>query len=167
MVIKRGSAVPILQSHLCSLAYTDKPTRELMAGLKITGAFLILIACTYLGVLFVESNHEEIILAIGTYQTQPMSLGLAILTSLVLGVFLGTAFAGFEIFSLWMKNRSLKKKLKEFEDQKPAPVPPIENFVTSPSLTSSPTSNYSYSPTYSSTPQSTSPRSFSISEPIP
>ena len=141
-----------------------------MAGLKITGAFLLLIACTYLGVLFVENNHEEVILAVGTYQTQPMTLGLAVLSSLVIGVFLGTAFAGFEIFSLWMKNRSLKKKIKELEDQKPAPIPPVESFATTPSLTTTPTpygSSYGYSQTYSSTPQPTSPRSFSISEPTP
>jgi uncharacterized integral membrane protein len=86
-----------------------------MRGLKLIAVFILLIGFTYLGVVFVEANREEVILEIGKYRTNPSALGFVVMSSTLIGLVLGALLGSFEILSLLMQNQNLKKRLRKFE----------------------------------------------------
>ncbi len=86
-----------------------------MKGLRIIPLLAVLLFLVYLGVLFVEANQEQVILSLGTYQTQPTRLGFVVMTSVLLGVFLGALLASAQVVLLFLTNRSLRKRVARSE----------------------------------------------------
>lgn len=86
-----------------------------MRGLKIIAVFVLLIGFTYLGVLFVEANREEVVLEIGKHRTGPTALGFVVMSSTLIGLVMGALLGSFEILSLLLQNQGLKKKLRRLE----------------------------------------------------
>ena len=81
-----------------------------MKGLKIIPLFLVLLVCTYVGILFVEANRDEVTVRFGAYQAGPAALGLVVLTSILLGMLVAGILCSFELMVLVMQNRRLRRK---------------------------------------------------------
>ena len=82
-----------------------------MRGLKIIPMFLVLIGLTYLGMLFVQANGEEIVVKLLGYQTPAAPTGLVVMTSVFIGMVLCGMLCSVEILALYVQNRKLKKKV--------------------------------------------------------
>lgn len=87
-----------------------------MKGLRIIPMFIVLMALSYVGILFVESNHDDVAIAFGSYyQSQPIPLGFVVLTSILIGMVICGALCSVELLSLYVQNRSLKRRLRTME----------------------------------------------------
>lgn len=82
-----------------------------MKGLKIIPMFLVLMGLTYAGMLFVQSNSEEIIVKMGSYQTPSAPIGLVVMSSIFLGMVVCGVLCSVEMLGLYVQNRKLKKKI--------------------------------------------------------
>lgn len=82
-----------------------------MKGLAITLLFLILSACTYVGVLFVEQNRTEVVIHLGAHDTPSTPIGFVVLTSVLIGMFVCGLFCSVELLSLRMQNKKLRRRL--------------------------------------------------------
>ncbi len=82
-----------------------------MKGLKIIPMFLLLIALTYTGMLFVQANGDEMVVKLGSYQTPPIAIGFIILSSVFVGMIICGVLCSVEMLGLYVQNRRLKKKL--------------------------------------------------------
>ena len=91
-----------------------------MKGLKIIPVFIILLLCTYLGILFVEANRENVVVSFGKYQSTAMPLGLVILTSVLVGMVAAGLLCSIELVILLMQNQRLKRRQARLSDN-PAP----------------------------------------------
>ncbi len=90
-----------------------------MKGLKIIPVFVILLLCTYLGILFVEANRENVVVSFGKYQSAAMPLGLVILTSVLVGMVAAGAMCSIELVILMLQNRKLKRRQARLNDLLP------------------------------------------------
>lgn len=107
--------------------------------------FLLLMVLTYVGMLFVEANHDDVVIAFGNvYQSAPIPLGFIVLTSVLIGMVVCGVLCSVEILALYMQNRLLKRRLALLEgrissgtkekkssktllkEQVPTPVPPTD-----------------------------------------
>ncbi len=82
-----------------------------MKGLKIIPFFLILILLTYMGMLFVEANREEVMIQFGRFQSPPAALGFVVLTSMLIGMVVAGLLCSIELMALYMQNRLLKRRI--------------------------------------------------------
>ena len=86
-----------------------------MKGFKFIALFSALILLSYFGVLFVEANREEVIIAFGRYRTAPAALGFVVMTSVLIGMVLGALLCSLEILYLFFRSQSLQRKLNKYE----------------------------------------------------
>lgn len=82
-----------------------------MKGLKLIPLFLLLLVLTYVGMLFVEANRQEVSITFGSYQGQPMAMGFVVLTSVLIGMLLSGGLCTLEFIALYIKIRGLRRKL--------------------------------------------------------
>ncbi len=87
-----------------------------MKGLKIIPIFIILLLCTYLGILFVEANRENVVVSFGKYQSTAMPLGLVILTSVLVGMVAAGLLCSIELVILLLQNQKLKRRQARMSD---------------------------------------------------
>jgi uncharacterized integral membrane protein len=87
-----------------------------MKGLKVIPVFVILLLCTYLGILFVEANRENVVVSFGKYQSTAMPLGLVILTSVLVGMVAAGALCSIELVILLLQNQKLKRRQARMSD---------------------------------------------------
>jgi uncharacterized integral membrane protein len=80
-------------------------------GLKIIPAFLVLIFFSYLGLMFVEANREEVVIHFANSQSVATPLGFVILTSVLIGMVFAGCLCSVEMLFLYIQNRRLKRKL--------------------------------------------------------
>ncbi len=83
-----------------------------MKGLRIIPIFLVLIVCTYGGMLFIEANRAEVVIHLGSYTSPPTATGFVVLTNILIGMILCGFFCSIEILALYMQNRRLKRRLE-------------------------------------------------------
>jgi uncharacterized integral membrane protein len=87
-----------------------------MKGLKIIPMFLVLMVLTYVGMLFVEANHDEVVISFGTtFQSAPIPLGFVVLTSVLAGMVVCGFLCSVELLALYMQNRQLRRRLALLE----------------------------------------------------
>lgn len=103
-----------------------------MKGLKIIPLFLVLIALTYSGMLFVHSNGDEITVKLGEYSFPPTAIGFVVLTSIFVGMVVCGVLCSIEMLALYVQNRRLKKKLVSLNNQNKAKSVPVPGDVTAP-----------------------------------
>jgi uncharacterized integral membrane protein len=94
-----------------------------MKGLKIIPMFLILIILTYIGMLFVEANREEVSIQFGHYQSPPAALGFMVLTSMLVGMIVAGFLCSIELLALFMQNKNLKRRLPQSSSHSKTPSP--------------------------------------------
>lgn len=82
-----------------------------MKALRIIPVFILLIVLTYVGVLFVEANRQEVVISFGTVQSPPTALGFVVLTSALLGMCLSGVLCSIELFALFIQFKRLKRKM--------------------------------------------------------
>ncbi len=82
-----------------------------MKGLRIIPLLVILLVLVYFGVMFVEANQTLVTVSIWGKQTTPTRLGFVVMTSVLIGIFVGAALATAQVLLLFFQNRSLRKKL--------------------------------------------------------
>ena len=106
-----------------------------MKGLKIIPVFLVLLLCTYVGILFVEANRDTVVVQFGNFQSHPAAMGLVVLTSILLGMILAGALCSIELMVLVVHNRKLRRRLGLLEKKlhaqgdKPSNAPPYSSEV--------------------------------------
>jgi uncharacterized membrane protein YciS (DUF1049 family) len=103
-----------------------------MKGLKIIPLFLVLIALTYSGMLFVHSNADEITVKLGDFTFPPTAVGFVVLTSIFVGMAICGVLCSIEMLALYVQNRRLKKKLVSLNNQSKAQTIPVPSDVTGP-----------------------------------
>lgn len=91
-----------------------------MRGLKIIPVFVILLLCTYLGILFVEANRENVVVSFGRYQSTAMPLGLVVLSSVLVGMVAAGALCSIELVILLLQNQKLKRRQAKLMDSRTA-----------------------------------------------
>jgi len=102
-----------------------------MKGVKIILGFLALMALSYIGMLFIQINRQEIALSFGVFTTEPMPLGFVALTCIFTGMVFVGLLSVYELVGLYITNRSLKKRVEELESQVSAAIAPaVEEPVT-------------------------------------
>ncbi len=94
-----------------------------MRGLKIIPVFVILLLCTYLGILFVEANRENVVVSFGKYQSAAMPLGLVVLSSVLVGMVAAGALCSIELVILLLQNQKLKRRQARMADNAPNAAP--------------------------------------------
>ncbi len=83
-----------------------------MKGLKIIPMFLGLMVLTYLGMQFVEANHDDVSISLGSYyQSLPMPLGFVVLTSILIGMIVCGVLCAVELLALYVHNRRLRRRV--------------------------------------------------------
>ncbi len=82
-----------------------------MKALKVIPLLVVLLFLVYLGVLFVEANQTQVVITLGTHQTQPTRLGFVVMTSVLIGIFVGAFLASAQVVLLFLQNRSLRKRV--------------------------------------------------------
>ena len=103
-----------------------------MKGLKIIPLFLVLIALTYSGMLFVHSNADEITVKLGDFTFPPTAVGFVVLTSIFVGMAICGVLCSIEMLALYVQNRRLKKKLVSLNNQNKAQTNTVPSDVTGP-----------------------------------
>lgn len=101
-----------------------------MRGLRIIPMFIGLIILSYFGMWFVELNRNEVVLNIGSHQTNPTALGFVVLTAVLIGMVVSGLFCSIEIFALYMQNRRLKRKLPTTKPNSPENEPALDRELT-------------------------------------
>lgn len=84
-----------------------------MKMLVVIPLFLVLIILSFLGTLFVEANREEVVIAFFRHQSEPVALGFVVLTSILIGMIIAGALCSVEMLALYLKNRSLRRKVSQ------------------------------------------------------
>ncbi|MEZ4752227.1 MAG: LapA family protein [Bdellovibrionota bacterium] len=85
-----------------------------MRGLKIIPLFLVLIVFSYIGVIFVQNNPDEMVIRFfNHYESPPLALGFIILTSALVGMVVAGILCVLELVVLYLQNKSLRRKLEE------------------------------------------------------
>jgi uncharacterized integral membrane protein len=92
-----------------------------MKGLRIIPLFVGLILFSYLGVLFVEANRTEVVIAFGTHQTNPTAVGFVVLTSVLVGMILSGTLCAVEILALYIRLGRARRRLTLYEEGKLKP----------------------------------------------
>lgn len=82
-----------------------------MKGLRIIPVFIVLLALSYVGVLFVNANSGEVQVEFGTWKTPHMPIGLIVLTSVVSGMLVAGTLCAIELLVLMAQNRKLRPKI--------------------------------------------------------
>jgi len=83
-----------------------------MRGLKIIPLFLAIILLSYGGMLFVEANHDPVVIKWWHDRvTAPTALGLVVLTSMLIGMAVCGLLCSVEMLALYMQNQKLRKKI--------------------------------------------------------
>jgi uncharacterized integral membrane protein len=82
-----------------------------MKGLKIIPLFFALIVLSYLGMMFVRQNPQDVIVRFGDKSTSPTALGFVILTSALVGMIVAGALCSVELMVLYMQKKKMKRKL--------------------------------------------------------
>ena len=82
-----------------------------MKGLKIIPTFLVLIGLSYVGVVFVQANSDEVVVRLGAFESRPMAVGFMVLTSVFVGMVLSGLLCSIEMLALYVQNRKLRKKI--------------------------------------------------------
>ena len=103
-----------------------------MKGLKIIPLFLVLIALTYSGMLFVHSNADEITVKLGDFTFPPTAVGFVVLTIIFVGMAICGVLCSIEMLALYVQNRRLKKKLVSLNNQNKAQTITVPSDVTGP-----------------------------------
>jgi uncharacterized integral membrane protein len=88
-----------------------------MKAMKLIIIFFIFMVFTYFGVLFVNLNKQEVVVKIFKYQSDPMSVGIVVLTSILFGMVACAALCGVELVTLYMQRSSLRKRLHSLMKQ--------------------------------------------------
>lgn len=74
--------------------------------------FMVLCLVAYVGMLFINLNHQEVTVTFGEiYSTPAAPLGLVILTSMLAGMLICGVLFLYEVAALYVQNRQLKRKL--------------------------------------------------------
>ncbi len=94
-----------------------------MKGLKIIPMFLALIVLSYVGMLFVESNRDSVIIQFADYRTPPTALGFVVLTSMLMGMMISGVLCMVELLALIVQNKRLKRKLNNAKTLPTVPRP--------------------------------------------
>lgn len=84
-----------------------------MKGLKVIPAFLFLLACTYVGTLFVESNRDAVTVHFMSWSAGPAALGMVVMTSALAGMAIAGLFCSVEVLMVLWENRRLRRRLAE------------------------------------------------------
>lgn len=84
-----------------------------MRALRILPLLVVLLFLVYLGVSFVEANQTQVSLSLGSYQTKPTRLGFVVMSSVLVGIFIGAVLAAAQIFLLSLQNRALRKRVSK------------------------------------------------------
>lgn len=92
-----------------------------MRGLKIIPLFVLLIVLSYLGVVFVEANRTEVVIAFGSHQTAPTAVGFVVLTSILGGMVAAGLMCSAEILLLFVRIGRLRRRVALFESGKLKP----------------------------------------------
>ena len=95
-----------------------------MKGLKIIPLFILLIVLSYLGVVFVEANRTEVVIAFGNHQSAPTAVGFVVLTSILAGMVLAGVMCSMEILLLFVRVGRLRRRVALFESGKLKPKVP-------------------------------------------
>jgi len=82
-----------------------------MRGLKVIPLFLALIMLSYAGMLFVEANHDPVVIQFANHKSPPTALGLVVLTSSLIGMVICGVLCSIEMLALYVQNQSLRKKV--------------------------------------------------------
>ena len=105
-----------------------------MKGIKIIPLFLLLIASTYVGMLFVEANREEVTIQFGNWQSNPTAIGFVVLTSVLVGMMISGLLCSIELFALYVQIKRLKRKIPKPTAPGTAVAPaPAQDVVARPS----------------------------------
>lgn len=97
-----------------------------MKALRIIPLFIILIVCTYLGMLFVEANRQEVVISFGKYQSPATALGFVVLTCILLGMCVAGALCSIELFGLYVQFKRLKRRVQPREDEASVTPTPMD-----------------------------------------
>ena len=84
-----------------------------MKALKIIPIFVILIGCTYVGMLFVEANRTEVVINFGRYQSPGTALGFVVLTSVLIGMCIAGFLCSIELLALYMQYKKIKRQARD------------------------------------------------------
>lgn len=84
-----------------------------MKGLKIIPAFLFLIACTYVGTMFVQENRDPVTVQFMSWSAGPAPLGMIVMTSALAGMAIAGLFCSVEVLMVLWENRRLRRRLAE------------------------------------------------------
>jgi uncharacterized integral membrane protein len=84
-----------------------------MKGLKVIPAFLFLLACTYVGTLFVEANRDPVTVHFMSWSAGPAALGMVVMTSVLAGMAIAGLFCSIEVLMVLWENRRLRRRLAE------------------------------------------------------
>lgn len=98
-----------------------------MKGLKIIPMFVALLFFTYLGVVFVRYNSEEVVVRFWRSESPSTALGFVILTSILVGMVLAGILCSIELLFLYVQNQKLKRRLRSLEG--PSPHSTFDNAV--------------------------------------
>lgn len=82
-----------------------------MKGLKVIPMFAGLLLLSYIGVMFVRQNPEDVVVRFGARAVPPTALGFVILTSVLVGMIFAGALCSIELIVLYMQNKKMKRKL--------------------------------------------------------
>ena len=88
-----------------------------MKGLKIIPLFLLLMIFSYAGMRFVEANRAMVEITFFQYKSEPTAVGLVVLTSVLVGMVICGFLCCIELLSLYMKNKSLRRKIAALHSQ--------------------------------------------------
>jgi uncharacterized integral membrane protein len=78
-------------------------------ALKIIPLFVLLIFFTYLGMLFVEANRQEVVIEFFHLQSPPAALGFVVLTSVLIGMCLAGALCSVELLALYVQYKKIQR----------------------------------------------------------
>lgn len=82
-----------------------------MKGLKIIPMFAVLLLLSYVGVIFVRHNPEDVVVRFGNLETPSTALGFVILTSVLVGMIFAGALCSVELMVLYLQNQKMRRKL--------------------------------------------------------
>ena len=86
-----------------------------MKGVKIILGFLTLIALSYIGMVFIRLNDAPVSLSFGIFSTEEMPLGFVALSCTFTGMVFVGLLSVYEMVGLYIRNRSLWKRIAELE----------------------------------------------------
>lgn len=110
-----------------------------MKGLKIIPIFLVLILLSYVGMLFVEANRDEVVITFFGSQTPAVPLGFVVLTSALIGMVVAGVLCVLELAVLYLQNKSLRRRLLGSDPRPSSPAPYLPRRESSPPPAAPPT----------------------------